>query len=40
MQTGGEPELLGKLVFYAMLIAMLVFFWWLLIYDHGTTAAH
>jgi len=33
-------ELLGKTVFYATVIAMLVFFWWLLIYDHGVVSTH
>jgi len=28
---------LGKLLFSATLVAMLVFFWWLLIYSHGVT---
>ncbi len=25
----------GPILFYAALIATLVFFWWLVIYDHG-----
>ncbi len=30
----------GKLIFAATLLAMLYFFWWLLIFDHGVTAVH
>ncbi len=30
----------GKVVFYVTLAAMVVFFWWLLIYDHGVVSAH
>lgn len=33
-------ETVGKTVFYGTLIATVVFFWWLLIYDHGATAVH
>jgi len=40
MQNGGSSELVGKLVFYATFVAMIVFFWWLLIYDHGVVTAH
>lgn len=36
-----EPgAIAGKLVFTATLIAVLIFFWWLLIYDHGVTGMH
>jgi len=40
MRNGSGSELLGKLVFYATLLAMIAFFWWLLIYDHGAVPAH
>lgn len=30
----------GSLLFYATLIASLVFFWWLLIYSGGVTIHH
>ena len=32
--------LLGKLVFAATAVAMVYFFWWLLIYDHGVISVH
>jgi len=35
-----DSEILGKTVFYLTMVAMLVFFWWLLIYDHGVVSAH
>ena len=31
---------LGKLVFSLTFVAMMVFFWWLLIYDHGVISIH
>lgn len=31
---------LGKLVFAATAVAMIYFFWWLLIYDHGVISIH
>jgi hypothetical protein len=31
---------LGKLVFGLTFVAMTVFFWWLLIYDHGVVSIH
>ncbi len=31
--------LLGQATFAATLVATLIFFWWLLIYDHGIRAA-
>jgi hypothetical protein len=31
---------LGKLVFGLTFVAMMVFFWWLLIYDHGVISIH
>ncbi len=34
-----QNTVLGKVVFYATLAAMLGFFWWLLIYDHGIVSA-
>jgi hypothetical protein len=45
MQEGSSShfrgsEVIGKLVFYATLVAVVLFFWWLLIYDHGVTTAH
>lgn len=40
MEKKPESELLGQLVFYTTAIAMLVFFWWLLIYDHGVVSTH
>jgi len=39
-KTSQNSEILGKTVFYATMVAMLVFFWWLLIYDHGIVSAH
>lgn len=30
----------GQLLFYTTLVAIMVFFWWLLIYDHGVEAVH
>jgi hypothetical protein len=30
----------GKVVFALTFVAMLVFFWWLLIYDHGVISTH
>jgi len=35
-----DSEMMGKIVFYATAVAMLIFFWWLLIYDHGIVATH
>jgi len=35
-----KSETLGKTVFYLTLAGVLVFFWWLLIYDHGVVAVH
>ncbi len=35
-----ENTTLGKLVFALTGIAMLTFFWWLLIYDHGVVSMH
>ncbi len=40
MQDGGGSELPGKLVFYATLVGVIAFFWWLLIFDHGVTPTH
>jgi hypothetical protein len=39
-QTTQGSQALGKTVFYITAIAMLVFFWWLLIYDHGVVSTH
>ncbi len=30
----------GKIVFTITIVAMLIFFWWLLIYDHGVMPIH
>jgi hypothetical protein len=35
MQKHGRNTVLGKLVFTATAVAMVYFFWWLLIFDHG-----
>ncbi len=40
MASGEQSAVLGKVVFCLTLAAMLVFFWWLLIYDHGVIAPH
>jgi len=34
-QQSVASEVLGKSVFALTFVAVLVFFWWLLIYDHG-----
>lgn len=39
MQKTKNDEVVGKAVFTITTIAMLVFFWWLLIYDHGVVSA-
>ena len=38
MDSNRRSELAGKVVFGLTFAAMLVFFWWLLIYDHGIGA--
>jgi hypothetical protein len=35
-----KRNVIGPAVFVVTLVASLVFFWWLLIYDHGLPAAH
>lgn len=40
MASKKNSTLLGKLVFAATFAAMLYFFWWLLIFDHGVKAMH
>ena len=35
-----RSEVVGKLVFFVTAIAMLAFFWWLLIFDHGVVPTH
>lgn len=35
MQKDRQNTILGKLVFAATAVAMVYFFWWLLIFDHG-----
>ncbi len=36
----GASATWGPKLFYAALIASLVFFWWLVIYDHGVKPIH
>ncbi|MCP3686808.1 MAG: hypothetical protein GY784_00200 [Gammaproteobacteria bacterium] len=36
LQTGQETSW-GPKLFYGVLIAVLVFFWWMVIYPHGVT---
>ena len=40
MASREQSAVLGKIVFWLTLAAMILFFWWLLIYDHGVTTAH
>lgn len=40
MSDEKQSEAIGKAVFYLTLAASLVFFWWLLIYDHGVVSTH
>ncbi len=40
MAARERTAVLGKIVFWLTLAAMMLFFWWLLIYDHGVPAAH
>ncbi len=35
-----KNSIMGSVVFYGGLAASLIFFWWLLIYDHGIPASH
>ena len=35
-----DPTTWGPLLFYATLIGVLVFFWWMVIYDHGVSSTH
>lgn len=37
-QDGGAS--IGGFIFFLTMIAMLEFFWWLLIFDHGVVPAH
>jgi hypothetical protein len=39
MESKENGEVIGKTIFALTTIAMLVFFWWLLIYDHGVVSA-
>jgi len=39
-RTNGPGEAIGKTVFALTFVAMLIFFWWLLIYDHGIVSMH
>jgi len=40
MRKETPNTILGKLVFAATAIAMVYFFWWLLIFDHGVISVH
>lgn len=40
MKYARNRNVVGPAVFLITLLASLVFFWWLLIYDHGLPAAH
>ncbi len=40
MASNENSEVIGKTIFALTTIAMLVFFWWLLIYDHGVVSTH
>lgn len=40
MKDARNRNVVGPAVFLITLLASLVFFWWLLIYDHGLPAAH
>jgi len=40
MQPKEKNAILGKIVFALTAAAMLTFFWWLLIYDHGVVSVH
>ncbi len=39
-QNGEKSEVVGKVLFSLTFAAMLIFFWWLLIYDHGVAPMH
>ncbi len=40
MNDKPKATVLGPAVFWITLLAVLVFFWWMLIYDHGAPAVH
>ncbi len=40
MEPKKNKAIVGKIIFGLTAIAMLYFFWWLLIYDHGVSAVH
>jgi hypothetical protein len=40
MQSKEKNAILGKIAFALTAAAMLTFFWWLLIYDHGVVSVH
>ncbi len=40
MKGERRRSVIGPAVFLVTLLASLVFFWWLLIYDHGVPVAH
>ena len=40
MGTKDNKAVRGKIVFAVTAVAMLAFFWWLLIYNHGVVSMH
>lgn len=40
VKNADKRSIAGPAIFVVTLVASLVFFWWLLIYDHGLPAAH
>ena len=40
VKVAHKRNVIGPAVFLITLLASLVFFWWLLIYDHGVPMAH
>ena len=40
MTSREQSAVLGKVVFGLTMVAMILFFWWLLIYDHGVVSTH
>jgi len=40
MASKQNETFVGKLVFILTAVAMVEFFWWLLVLDHGVAAAH
>lgn len=39
-ETSAERDLIGPAAFIVFTVAVLIFFWWLLIYDHGVVSMH